>query len=53
MTFRSRKLTDSARGEECCMQAEVCNHNSETTVFCHFNEGFAGKGMGQKGVLRV
>jgi len=30
------------------MQSENCNGNPETTVFCHLNEQFAGKGMSQK-----
>lgn len=47
--FRSRKLLDSARGEDCTMQIPgVCNHNPETTVAAHSNKGYHGKGMGQK-----
>ena len=30
------------------MRSPVCNNNPETTVACHFNASWAGKGMGQK-----
>ena len=34
--LKSKKLTNSARGEECTLQIfGVCNHNPETTVFGH------------------
>ena len=39
------KITQSARGEECQIRIPfICNHNSETTVFCHADGG----GMGMK-----
>jgi Protein of unknown function (DUF1364) len=42
--FMSR-ITESARGEECCVHIPgVCNWNNETTVFSHLN----GAGMGMK-----
>jgi hypothetical protein len=46
----SKKIRDSARGENCTMNSPCCNHNTETTVFCHLNESFAGKGLGLKSV---
>ena len=41
----SKKLRDSARGQECMVRIPgVCNHNPETTVLAHLNGG----GMGTK-----
>lgn len=46
MTYRSRPLLDMARGQECRAQIHgVCNHDSETTVSCHYP---AAAGMGHK-----
>lgn len=42
--IRSKKIRDSAKGEECQIRVEGCNRNSETTVFCHLDGG----GMGAK-----
>lgn len=43
------KITDSARGMECQIRIPlVCNHNPETTVWCHANGSAAGKGIGMK-----
>lgn len=39
------KITKSAKGEQCQIRLPgICNHNPETTVFCHINGG----GMGMK-----
>lgn len=47
MRIISTKLRNSARGQECMFQIPgVCNHNPETTVFCHIRDD--GKGMGNK-----
>jgi hypothetical protein len=36
---KSKKIRDSARGEECLIRIpSVCNRNPETTVFCHLPE---------------
>ena len=44
---RSKKLRDSARGEECTLRLPGhCNHNPETSVLCHLPHG--GRGMGYK-----
>jgi hypothetical protein len=42
--IRSKAIRNAANGEPCA----VCGRNDGTTVFCHLNEGWAGKGMGQK-----
>lgn len=42
--IRSDAIRKAANGEACCL----CGRNDGTTVFCHLNEGWAGKGMGQK-----
>jgi hypothetical protein len=43
--LKSKKITDSARNEQCTLRIPgVCNHNPETTVFAHMNGG----GMGYK-----
>lgn len=46
--YRNKKIRDAARGEECTIDGPSCNNDPETTVFAHFNEGWAGKGMSQK-----
>jgi len=41
----SKKITDSAEGEECTLRIPgVCNYDPRTTVFAHMNGG----GMGYK-----
>lgn len=43
------KITESARGEMCQIRMiGVCNHNPESTVWCHANGSAAGKGIGMK-----
>ena len=49
MMFRSRKLLDSARGQECQAQLYcICNHNPETVVAAHSNWHEHGHAMSQK-----
>jgi len=48
--LRSKKIRNSANGEDCTMNSPVCNYDSSTVVFCHLNEQFAGKGLGLKSV---
>lgn len=43
VTYRNKKILESAEGEACV----ICG-NTETTVFAHFNQSFAGKGIAQK-----
>ena len=46
MSFISKKLRNSARGQDCNVRIpQVCNFNPETTVLAHVAKG----GMGQKG----
>ncbi len=34
--YKSKKLRDSARGQECTMRVPgACNHNPDTVVLCH------------------
>lgn len=48
MRVVSKKLRDSARGEDCTLRLPgVCNFNPETTVLAHVPCGQ--KGMGMKG----
>lgn len=43
------KITASARGQDCLIRVPgICNHNPETTVFCHV----PGAGMGMKSVYK-
>lgn len=47
--IRSRKLLNTAKGQECTLRFPgICHGGTETTVFCHLNFSWAGKGMGQK-----
>lgn len=39
----------SARGQECTLRFPgICNHDSETVVWCHSNDSKDGKGAGLK-----
>lgn len=42
--YRNPRILKAAEGESCT----ICSIQDGTIVFCHLNEGFAGKGMGQK-----
>ena len=46
--YRNRKYLAAARDNPCTLNSPACNYDSATTVFCHLNESFAGKGMGKK-----
>jgi hypothetical protein len=46
--IRSKKITQSAKGEECAMNGPICNYIPETVVWCHSNYGEDGKGKGVK-----
>lgn len=49
MTYRNRKLRESARGQDCQLRIPgICNGNPETTVWAHLNGHKYGKGMGHK-----
>jgi len=46
MKIKSKKLRDSARGQDCTLRLTgICNFNPETTVLCHVgaNSGFGTK----------
>ncbi len=40
----SKKITNSARGQECLVRSKLCNQDSSTTVFAHLG----GAGMATK-----
>lgn len=42
------KIRKSAKNEECTIQSYACNHNPETTVYCHLRFSWAGSGVGLK-----
>lgn len=45
--MKSKKITDSARGEDCTFNiVGVCNYDPSTVVFCHLP--FMESGMGMK-----
>lgn len=46
--YENKAIRKAARGEQCTLNSPWCNGRSETTVFCHLNEQFAGKGTAQK-----
>lgn len=49
MTFRNEHLTRLAKGRPCMAEVpNVCNHDTETTVWAHSNELRHGKGRGIK-----
>ena len=41
--YRNKKILEAARGEECTLQTQYCNHNPETTVACHSPFAMHGK----------
>lgn len=44
--IRSKKITQSAKGENCTLQiVGVCNGDPETVVFCHFPDESHGMGI--------
>ena len=48
MSYKSKKLRNSARLAPCLLRSPDCNCNIETTVLCHDNSISSGKGMGVK-----
>ena len=47
--FRSRKLLDAARGEQCTMLlVGVCTADAATVIAAHSGRAIHGSGMGQK-----
>jgi len=46
--IRSKKITQSAKDEDCTMGSPVCNGNPATVCWRHSNYGDDGKGWGIK-----
>ena len=46
--YRNKKYTQAAKDQPCTLNSAYCNYDPSTTVFCHLNESWAGKGMSQK-----
>jgi hypothetical protein len=44
IAYRNAKITQAAKDEDCT----ICGINDSTIVFAHFDEQYAGKGIGQK-----
>lgn len=44
-TVTSQTLRSSAKGQQCTLNLECCNHNPETTVLAHLPIGQKGMGM--------
>ena len=44
---KSKKLRDSARGQQCTMNSPVCNHDSNTVALCHVPMKFWGAMSGK------
>lgn len=42
--IRSKTLRDSARGAPCMLNFPCCNHDPETSVWCHWEDEQFGKG---------
>ena len=42
------KITELARGAPCQARTTFCNGRNDTSVWCHLNDLFAGKGVGKK-----
>ena len=46
MIVKSKKIRDSARGENCTLMLDGCLHSTETVVLCHApGTGMKGTGM--------
>jgi len=46
MRVVSKRIRNSAKGERCSFRFPgICNHNPETTVWCHINTKFKGVGV--------
>jgi hypothetical protein len=53
MRIVSKKLRDSARGQDCALRLPGCRHNPEYTVLCHLPVGMRGVGMKSPDLLRA
>jgi len=43
--IKSKKIRDSARGEDCTLRVSPYCQDGETVVFCHLNTNFRGMGL--------
>ena len=43
--MKSKKIRESARGEDCSLRESPECQDGETVVFCHLNSGFRGTGI--------
>lgn len=42
--IRSKAIRDSARGSPCMLEFPCCNHDPETSVWCHWDDESFGRG---------
>lgn len=43
--IKSKKIRESARGEDCTLRVSTKCQDGETVVFCHLNTNFRGVGL--------
>jgi len=48
VTYRNKKIRDSARGKECLMNLPGCCGGTESTIWSHYRGEAGGKGMALK-----
>jgi hypothetical protein len=48
VTYRNKKIRESARGKECLMKLPGCCGGTESTIWSHYRGEAGGKGMGLK-----
>lgn len=48
MTHRLQGLRQLAQDKPCCARTRWCNGDNRTTVWCHLNDQFAGRGKDHK-----
>jgi hypothetical protein len=46
--YENKKITDSARDQQCQINLHGCSYDSSTVVYCHLNGYEWGKGKGLK-----
>jgi hypothetical protein len=48
VTYRNKRIRESARGKECLMRLPGCAGGTESTIWSHYRGGSGGKGLGLK-----
>lgn len=48
VTYRNKKIRESARGKECLMQLPGCCGGTESTIWSHYRGEAGGKGLSLK-----